>query len=93
MRKIYFKDLKTGTGSYAIQNYFGIVKSNDEIYRLTTRDMIREYCTLNEILQLVQYEIDRLYTITDSWTTGIYMEWLKEIELDLTKILQEENIA
>ena len=86
VEKIYFKDLKTGTGSFSLHNYFGVVRMNEEYYQVTTKDFRRSYDTLEEVLQLVRYEIDRLYTVTESWTTEIYMEWLKEIELDISKI-------
>jgi len=86
VEKIYFKDLKTGTGSFSLRNYFGVVRLNEEYYQVTTKDFRRNYDTLEEVLQLVRYEIDRLYTVTESWTTEIYMEWLKEIELDISKI-------
>ena len=86
VEKIYFKDLKTGTGSFSSRNYFGVVRLNEEYYQVTTKDFRRNYDTLEEVLQLVRYEIDRLYTVTESWTTEIYMEWLKEIELDISKI-------
>lgn len=86
VEKIYFKDLKTGTRSFSLRNYFGVVRLNEEYYQVTTKDFRRNYDTLEEVLQLVRYEIDRLYTVTESWTTEIYMEWLKEIELDISKI-------
>lgn len=86
VEKIYFKDLKTGTGIFSLRNYFGVVRLNEEYYQVTTKDFRRNYDTLEEVLQLVRYEIDRLYTVTESWTTEIYMEWLKEIELDISKI-------
>lgn len=90
VEKIYFKDLKENLkesmGTVELCDYFRIVKLSNGCYQVETENFKRVYITFDDVLNLIRFEIDRLYAVPQGWITGTYLEWLKEIESDILKI-------